>query len=308
MHARSAQAEAQLGQANAAVIQAEAQVVQAQANLKLQATNLERTTTLTKQGFETAQNEQTQQTTVQSQQAGLATANAGVEVANANLKAQQATIDRLKALTAFENVTAPFDGVVTARTGAPMFTVDQDDVLRIAVQVPQYASAGVRDGLEAKITVPEMPGRIFSGKVARSTVALLYSTRTLTTEVDVPNPDRALRPGLYVNVALSIPRSEPSVSVPSDALIFNQHGTQVAVVEPEDRVRMLKVDIDRDLGTEVVLKNGLKGDEKVVTSAPVDLTEGAKVKLAPSNGAAASGSAPGSAPNVSKAQTGTATE
>ena len=71
---------------------------------------------------------------------------------------------------------------------------------------------------------------------------------------------------------------------------------------------MLKVVIDRDLGTEVVLKNGLKGGEKVVTSAPVDLTEGAKVKLAPSNGAAASGSAPGSAPNVSKAQTGTATE
>ena len=158
-------------------------------------------------------------------------------MANANLRAQQATIDRLKALTAFENVTAPFDSVVTARhvevrdlvnansgTGAPMFTVDQDDVMRIAVQVPQYASAGVRDGLEAKITVPEMPGRIFSGKVARSTVALLYSTRTLTTEVDVPNPDRALRPGLYVNVALSIPRSEPSVSVPTDALIFNQHG------------------------------------------------------------------------------------
>ena len=213
-----AQAEAQLGQANAAVIQAEAQVVQAQANLKLQATNLERTTALTRQGFETAQNEQTQQTTVQSQQAGLATANAGVEVANANLKAQQATIDRLKALTAFENVAAPFDGVVTARnvevgdlvnantgSGAPMFTVDQDDVLRIAVQVPQYASQGVRDGLEAKITVPEMPGRTFTGKVARSTVALLYSTRTLTTEVDVPNPDGALRPGLYVNVVARDP-------------------------------------------------------------------------------------------------------
>jgi HlyD family secretion protein len=311
-----AQAEAQLGQAKASVVQANAQVTQADANLKLQSTNLERTTTLTRQGFETAQNEQTQQTTVHSQQASLETANAGVAVAEANLRAQQATVDRLRALAAFEKVVAPFDGVVTARnvevgdlvnansgSGAAMFTVDQDDVLRVALQVPQYSSQGVHDGLEAKITLPETPGRAFFGKVARSSVALLYSTRTLTAEVDVPNPDGALRPGLYVNVALRIPRAEAKISVPSDALIFDQHGMQVAVVESNDTIKMLKVEVDRDLGTQVELKDGLKGGENVVIGAPIDLKDGSKVKLAPNNGAA-----PDTSTNVSKAQSGTTAE
>ena len=196
-----AQAEAQLGQVEAALNQARAQVTQAQANLSLQTTNLARTNDLTQRGFETVQNQQTQQTTVQSQQANLATAEAGVKLAEANVRAQQASVDRLRALAAFENVVAPFDGVVTARnvdvgdlvnadtgSGTPMFTVEEDDVLRISVHVPQYSSAGIRDGLEAKHHLAQTPGRVFSGKVARSSVALLYSTRTLTTQVDVPNP------------------------------------------------------------------------------------------------------------------------
>jgi HlyD family secretion protein len=171
LDAQLAQAEAQLGQVNAALVQARAQVVQAQATLALQTANLERANTLIRQGFETAQNQQTQQTTVDSQKAGLETAKAGVGLAEANVKAQQATVDRLRSLAAFENVTAPFDGVVTARnvevgdlinadvsTGAPMFMVEEDDLLRVAVEVPQYASQGVRDGVEAKIRAPEMPG------------------------------------------------------------------------------------------------------------------------------------------------------
>ena len=191
---------------------------------------------------------------------------------------------------------APFDGVVTARnvevgdlvnadagSGTPMFTVDEDDVLRISVHVPQYSSEGIRDGLEAKVTAPEMPGRIFSGKVARSSVALLYSTRTLTTQVDVPNSDRALRPGLFVNVSFDIPRTQPNVSIPSDALIFDQHGAQVAVVGEGDKIKMHKIDIYRDLGASLELKDGLNGGERVVISPPVDLQEGSKVKVAPDN-------------------------
>lgn len=220
------------------------------ATLTLQATNLQRANTLTRQGFETVQNQQTQATTVASQQAALDTAKAGVGLAEANVKAQQATVDRLKSLTAFENVMAPFDGVVTARnvevgdlvnadvgTGAPMFTVEEEDFLRVAIEVPQYASQGVRDGVEAKTTVPEMPGRTFPGNVARTTVALLYSSRTMSAEVDVPNPDGALRPGLYVNVSLAIPRTTPIVNVPADALIFNQKAMQVAVVHQTRRSR-----------------------------------------------------------------------
>ena len=291
-----AQAVAQLGQVEAALNQARAQVTQAQANLSLQTANLARTNDLTQRGFETLQNQQTQQTTVQSQQANLATAEAGIKLAEANVRAQQASVDRLRALAAFENVVAPFDGVVTARnvevgdlvnadagSGAPMFTVEEDDVLRISVHVPQYSSAGIRDGLEAKVTAPEMPGRVFSGKVARSSVALLYSTRTLTTQVDVPNPDGALRPGLFVNVAFDVPRTQPNVSIPSEALIFDQHGAQVAVVGEGDKIKMHKIDIYRDLGASLELKYGLSGGERVVIRPPADLQEGSKVKVAPEN-------------------------
>ena len=288
-----AQANAQLEQTRASLDQAQAQVTQSKANLELQKTNLQRSDTLAKQGFETVQNQQTQQTTVQTQEAALTTAQAGVKVGEANLKAQGATADRLKALAAFENVVAPFDGVVTARntevgdlvnadqgSGTALFQVDEEDVLRIAIRVPQYATDGVRDGLEAKVTVPQMPGRVFTGKVARTSVALMYSSRTLTAEVDVPNPDGALRPGQYVDVEIDIPRTTPIVSVSSDALIFDQRGTQVATVEPDDKVKLHKVEIFRDLGTSLELKNGLSGGEKVVLEAPVDLVDGQKVKIA----------------------------
>jgi RND family efflux transporter MFP subunit len=287
-----AQAEAQLGQVQAAQAEADAQVAQAKANLALQTTNLQRTSTLTQQGYATVQNQQTQQTTVQSDQASLATAEAGVKVAAANVRAQQATVDRLRALASFENVEAPFDGVITVRnievgdlvnadagSGSPMFTIDRDDVLRIAVRVPQYSAQGVRDGLDAEITVPGIPDRGFSGKVARSSNALLYSSRTLTTEVDVPNPTGALRPGLFVNVKLQIPRTHPNVSITAYALIFDQHGMRVAVVEQSDHVKMRNIDIYRDLGTSVELASGLEGGETVVTSPPVDLADGSRVKV-----------------------------
>ena len=128
-----------------------------------------------------------------------------------------------------------------------------------------------------------MPGRVFSGKVARSSVALVYATRTLTTQVDVPNPDGALRPGLFVNVAFDVPRTQPNVSIPSEALIFDQHGAQVAVVGEGDKINMHKIDIYRDLGASLELKDGLSGGERVVISPPAHLQEGSKVKVAPEN-------------------------
>lgn len=287
-----AQVQAQLGQVTAAMTQAEAQITQAKANLALQTTNLQRANTLTQQGFETVQNQQTQQTTVQSQQAALVTAEAGVKMAEANVRAQQATVDRLQALAAFENVDAPFDGVITVRNievgdlvnadaggGTAMFTIDRDDILRIAVKVPQYSAEGVRDGLDASVTVPEIPDRTFSGKIARSSQALLYSTRTLTAEVDVPNRDGALRPGLFVNVSFEIPRAQARVTISSDALIFDQHGMQVAVVEQDNKIKMHKIDIYRDLGTSVELKSGLSGGESVVVNPPITLRDGSKIQV-----------------------------
>jgi HlyD family secretion protein len=170
------QAQAQLGQNQAAVLQAQAQVQSAMANTKLANVTKFRETTLAGQGWETKQNADNATANFSVQTAGIANATAGVAVAQANLKAQQATVDRLQELTAFEQIKAPFDGVITARNvdtgdlltqdslgGNPMFSIARDDVLRIAVYVPQSSAIGIHDGLEAQVTVPELPGRIFKG-------------------------------------------------------------------------------------------------------------------------------------------------
>ncbi len=126
--------------------------------------------------------------------------------------------------------------------------------------------------------VPEMPGRDFPGKVARIADALQPGTRTLLTEIDVPNPDRALSPGMYCQVELKIPRTSPSVIVPSEAVIFNRNGLSVAVVE--DGVAHLRnVTSVRDLGTTVEVNTGVKDGDRVILNPQVDLAEGRKVAL-----------------------------
>ena len=286
-----AQAKAQLQQVVAALSQAQAQLGQAKANLALANVTFNRTNQLTQRGYETVQNNDNQRTQVQSQQATVDTAQAGIKVAEANVKAQQATVDRLATLTAFEAVRAPLDGVITTRdvdkgdlvnadtkTGNPLFTVAKDRVLRVTVHVPQADAFAIRDGLLADVFLPQMPGKIFTGRIARSSVALLNSARTLDTEVDVENPNGDLRPGAFVNVTFSVPRDHPNVVLPAEALIFNQGGLQVAIVQ-DDEVRLQKISIYRDFGKTVELRDGLNGGEQVIMSPPSDLADHAKVKV-----------------------------
>lgn len=288
------QAMAQLGQVQAALAQAQAQVDQASANLKNSNTTFARTTALLARGYETTQNRDNQQTTILSQQATLETSQAGVKVAEANIKAQEATVARLRTLTAFEDIVAPFDGVVTARnvdTGdlvnadtpnaTPLFTMVRDDVLRVSVQVPQSVAVLMHDGVRATIKVPQFEGRTFEGRVNRSSEALSAASRSLTVEVDVANPKHELRAGLFVNVTFFVPRATPAVSLPADTLVFNRNGLQVAIVENEDQIRMQQVKIYRDLGKSVELSEGLRGGEQVVVSPPALLKDGSKVRVTP---------------------------
>ncbi len=287
------QAAAQLGQVQASVLQAHSLVEQAQANTSLAKVTKFRETTLASQGWETKQNADNSTANASVQGANVDSAKAGVTVAEANFQAQLAQVQRLQALIAFERITAPFDGVVTARnvdvgdlvsadsaSGAPALTVQSDDVLRISVQVPQSGAVGLHDGLDASITVPELPGRTFHGVVARSSVALSPVNRSLTAEVDVANPTHALRPGLYVNVTFEIPRATPAVIIPSDALVFNSDGMQVAIVH-DDKLHYKKITIARDFGQTVEISNGLDGGETVGLDVPAGLDDGAKIKVQP---------------------------
>ncbi|MCJ2084542.1 efflux RND transporter periplasmic adaptor subunit [Methylobacterium sp. E-005] len=285
-----AQAEAQVGQLKAQLLQAQAQVEQARASVNLANLTNNRTTTLAVQGWASRQNADTAQAGVLSQAATLAAAEAGVKVATANIKSQEAVVDRLKALTAFERVVAPFDGVVTVRNvdvgdlvradngGTPLLSIDQDSTLRITVNVPQNDAVGVKPGVKAVITVPQIPGKSFDGFVERSSVALNAASRTLTTQVDVPNPDRQLRAGLYAYVTLQIPRAEPAVAVPAEATVFNGDGLQVAQVGDDDRVTWRSVKVRRDLGRTLELESGLPADSRIIYSPPPDLRDGQAIE------------------------------
>jgi RND family efflux transporter MFP subunit len=163
--------------------------------------------------------------------------------------------------------------------GTPLFALQRDDVVRVQVNVPQSGAVGLQDGLPAKVRVPELPGRTFEGKVARNSVALDSASRMMLAEVDVPNPDGALRSGLYVNVEFGIPRPVPTVVVPAEALLFNADGLRVATVDDAGRVHLRSVTIYRDYGTTIELRDGLQGGERVAITPPADIAEGQQVKV-----------------------------
>jgi RND family efflux transporter MFP subunit len=185
-------------------------------------------------------------------------------------------------------VVAPFDGVITQRnidngslvtSGSTfMFTLMHPDVIRTQVFVPQDQAFGLGPGVDAVVRVPEIPDRGFPGKVTRIATALQPGSRTLLTEIDVPNPDGALNPGIYCTVELFIPRKTPSVIVPADAVVFDQNGVHVAVAQ-NGIVHLQKITIARDFGTEVEVHDGVKAGDKVVLNPMVNLAEGSKVAV-----------------------------
>ena len=135
-------------------------------------------------------------------------------------------------------------------------------------------------GVDAVVLVPEMPAREFPGKVTRIGDALQPGTRTLLTEIDLPNPDHALSPGIFCTVELKIPRKTPSLMVPSEAIVFNRDGLNVVVVE--DGVAHIRhVNVVRDFGTTVEVNSGVKDGDQVILNPPVDLTDGHKVNIKP---------------------------
>jgi HlyD family secretion protein len=288
-----AQANAQLVQTQAALAQANAQVDQAKSNTRLANVTNGRTSTLANLGWETRQNADNTRLGLAGSQASQEASQAAVKVAQANLAAQYATVKRLQQLTDYENVTAPYDGVVTSRSvdtgdlvsadsngaGNTLLTIAHDNVVRVQISVPQSGAIGIHDGLEAKIHVPELPNRVFTGKVARSAVALSQASRTMQAEVDVPNADGTLRPGLYVTVEIAIPRASPGVIIPSEAVLFNGQGLRSMVVGDGGVVHMHDIAIYRDFGTSVEVNKGLAGGETVVLSPPLTVDDGGRVKV-----------------------------
>jgi RND family efflux transporter MFP subunit len=276
----------QIANAEGTLAQMQASLEQAIANRDLARVTWDRDNPLVQKGWVTAQQGDTDRLT-------LTARDAAVSVAQANIVAQKAQLQVLNQQKAYQSVVAPFDGVITQRnidigslvqadaaSGTFLFTLMQSDVLRIQLYVPQDEAFGVAPGVEAVIRVPEIPGRDFPGKVTRIADALQPGSRTLLTEIDVPNPDHVLSPGIYCNVELKIPRRTPSLIVPSEAIVFNRDGLNVAVVE-NGVAHIHRVTVVRDFGTTVEVSAGVKDGDQVILNPPVDLTDGHKVEIRP---------------------------
>jgi RND family efflux transporter MFP subunit len=271
----------QITQAKATLAQNQATLQQTQASRELADVTNARDSKLVQQGWLTLQQGDNDRLTLRAQQAAVA-------VAQYNIAAQEAQIRILEQEKAYQRVVAPFDGVITQRnidngslvtSGSTfMYTLMHPDVIRTQVFVPQDEAFGLGPGVDAVVRVPEIPNRTFPGKVTRIANALQPGSRTLLTEIDVPNPDWALSPGIYCTVELFIPRKTTSLIIPADAVVFDQNGVHVAIVE-NGTAHLQKITIARDFGTEVEVHDGVKAGDQVILNPMIDLAEGSKVTV-----------------------------
>lgn len=217
----------------------------------------------------------------------------GYEQAKANLAAADANVRRLEQLESFKNVYAPFDGVITRRTvdpgalinagsatGAQMFNIARVDPLRVYVSVPQAYAPMMKAGLNATVTLQEFPGQKFKGTVVRTANAIDTGTRTLNTEVDVPNEDGKLLPGSFGQVHFAIGVSVPRITIPVNAMIFRAEGPQAAVVGSDGKVQLHSIAIGRDFGNTIEILGGVEAGNQVIINPSDSLEAGQQVRVA----------------------------
>jgi len=276
----------QLQQARSDVAAAEANVSRSQLDLEYMDTTRQRYEELFKTNSATPQE-------LDQHHADWAKSRTALAMAKATLLADQANVKRLEDLQSFEKITAPFAGTITARNfdvgalitangtmgGMPLFRLEETDILRVWVNVPQSYATMIKPGLEAQVSVREYPSHTFNGTVAHTAGALDSQTRTLLTEVRVPNPDGKLFAGMYAQVNFQVTNPAPPLIIPVSALITNAQGNQAAVVDDNGVVHYKSIDLGRDFGATVEVTSGLGADDKIVTNPGERLTDGGKVRV-----------------------------
>lgn len=278
--------DAQLAAAKANVAQAEATLGRMQDNYALAQATLTRYEGFFKAGGITQQQ-------LDQYRSSFTQAKADLNGAQANLQSANANVVRLTALTSYENVTAPFAGTMTARNynlgalmsasntapGKELFDIADTSVLRVFVDVDQVYVTSAKVGDAAAVEVRNFPGREFPGTITRMAGALDPNTRKMRYEIDVKNPDNLLYPGMYAQADLKIKQANPSVLVPTSALIFDAVGTRLWITEG-DIAHVRKVTVGRDFGTNIEITTGLTGDEMIITNPGEQLIDGSKVDVA----------------------------
>jgi membrane fusion protein, multidrug efflux system len=218
----------------------------------------------------------------------------GYKQAQANLAAADANVRRLEQLEGFKQVYAPFSGVLTRRnvdpgalinagagvSGRELFDIARVDPLRVYTSVPQAYAPYIRVGESTTVTLQEFPGQKFSAKVARTAEAIDPNTRTLLTEVDVPNKDGRLLPGSFGEVHFAVGSNVDKVTVPVNAMLFRAQGAQLAVVSPDNKIQLRAINIGKDYGTTLEILGGVTTGDQVVINPSDSLEQGQQVNVA----------------------------
>jgi RND family efflux transporter MFP subunit len=227
-------------------------------------------------------------------QAEFESSIARLNAAKADMAMAQADVDRLESLQGFKQVVAPFDGVVTARetdigalinagsngTARELFSVADIHKVRIYVKVPQRLTGNIHPGLTAELRLPQYPGEVFTAKATTTSRSVNTSSRTLLLELQADNPDGLLQPGTYVESQLNLPSDPNTVLIPASAILFRQHGLEVAVVGNDDKVTLKKISLGRNLGVQAEVTGGLALSDRVVGSPTDSLGSGDIVRIA----------------------------
>jgi len=307
-----AQAKASVAQSQQQLSQTKSALVQSESQRDLAKLTDERYRNLVGKGAIARQDADTQTANYKSSEALVDAQRANIRAAEENVRATQANLERIISFQEFQKVKAPFAGVVTARnidagslisaTGASqgfsqtqggtagstagneLFRVAQIGSLRIYVNVPQATAPSIQLGMPADVMVTEFPGRKFPGKVTRTANALDPTSRTMLTEVQIPNKDGKLYPGMYSQIRFQSHRATPPLLIPGDAVFVTTTGPQVAIIVENaggergtKKIHMQPIQVGRDYGAETEVLGGLKGDELVVSNPGDDVREGSVV-------------------------------
>ena len=215
----------------------------------------------------------------------------------AKVKAAEQNVKNFEAMIQFKTIVAPYDGVVTVRNinvgdyvnkegtiSTPgvisnLFTVADVSMMRLFVNVPEMFGPFLQPGMTADVTVPQLPNRHFTGKFLTVARGFDVSTRTAVTEFTIENEDRALWPGSYASVHLTAPVENSALTIPSSAMVFQEHGAQVAVVTEGDRVHFKPIAVNRILDNAVEVTGGVSTGDRIINNPSAALLEGDKVRI-----------------------------
>ena len=219
--------------------------------------------------------------------------NQNLNSQTANVQAASAEVGRLEQMQGFEKIYAPFDGVITARktevgdlinagnsgVGAELFRISNINTMRVYVNVPEVYSESIANGVRASMEVASLPNRQFTGAVARTNHSIGINSRTLLTEVDVPNPKGELFPGAYAQVHFHLSLKTVPLVLPGNTILLQAQGPQVGVVNSQNRVELRKVTLGRDFGNKVEILAGINSADPVIANPPDYLVDGMSVAV-----------------------------